>query len=191
MAKSFWASYSTYWSLQLARLKNFLNINPPSEDAKPGLPSGMMDLHQLAKNKQEPQAPTGMDKMSDPKSAESKSSDVPNSKVPPSKQPTLDSSRILTSLPAIPQVGGDLGSAVSEFKRTLAKTWHSPHTFGERGTLLVTGLIQIEGPKGFCVLDVSAAYHPRESRYTVIAGKVRTFQPKSQSPRGDQSSPRN
>lgn len=97
-----------------------------------------------------------------------------------SSRPSLsDISKILSSLPSIPQLGVDLDSAVVEFKRTLAKTWQPPHAFGERGTFVVTGLVKLEGPKAFCVVDIKAAYHPREGRYTQIDGGVKYFIPKS------------
>ena len=177
MVKSFWASYSTYWSLQIARLKQLLNVDP-SEGSKPALPPGMVTLDQVNEGgaKKESQSHAQLDKMSDPKS-----SDVSSAKA--SSRPTLsDTSKILSSVPGIPQVGGDLGSAVQEFKKTLAKNWQPPHAFGERGTFLVTGLVRIEGPKAYCVVDIKAAYHPRERRYTQIAGGVKYLIPKRQGP---------
>ena len=185
MAKSFWASYSTYWSLQVARVKQFLNINSGSENSDSRLPSGMTDLEQLPRTnaEQESQAPTPMDKISDPKS-----SDISGAKHS-SKTTASDGSRILTSLPPIPQVGGDMGSAVMAFKQTLANTWRPPDAYVERGAFLVSGLIQIEGPKGLCVVDVSAVYHPKQSRYKFISGKVRSLQHKKQFPRGDRPNP--
>jgi hypothetical protein len=178
MAKSFWASYSTYWSLQVARIKQLLNVTPSSDSSKPGLPPGMMNLDQIQESgaNKASQSNSKLDKMADPKA-----SDVSGAKG--SSRPTLsDSSKILSSLPSIPQVGGDLGSAVMEFKRTLAKTWRPPNAFGERGTFVVTGLVRLEGSKAFCVVDIKAAYHPKEGRYTQIAGGVKYFIPKKQGP---------
>lgn len=178
MAKSFWASYSTYWSLQVARIKQILNVDPSSENSKPGLPPGMMNLDQIQESgaNKASQSNAKLDKMADPKS-----SDVSSGKG--SSRPSLsDISKILSSLPSIPQLGVDLDSAVVEFKRTLAKTWQPPHAFGERGTFVVTGLVKLEGPKAFCVVDIKAAYHPREGRYTQIDGGVKYFIPKKQGP---------
>ena len=178
MAKSFWASYSTYWSLQVARIKQYLNVDPSSENSKPAMPPGMVNLDQIQEGgaNRTSQSHSQLNKMSDPKSTEVSSAKG-------STRPTLsDASKILSSLPSIPQVGGDLGSAVMEFKRTLAKTWQTPHAFGERGTFLVTGLVRMEGPKAFCVLEIKAAYHPREGRYTQVAGGVKYIIPKKQGP---------
>jgi len=181
MAKSFWASYNTYWSLQVARVKQFLNLDSGSGDTKPAIPSGMISLDQIKEKgaKQESQTRAQMDKMSDPKSTEESNNKPPSS----SKPSASDNSWILGSLPAFPKVGGDMSTAIMEFKRTLAKNWQPPSNFGERGTILVSGLVRLEGPKGFCVIDVVAAYHPRDARYTHVKAGVRHFIPKRQGPR--------
>lgn len=176
MIKSFWASYSTFWSLQVARLKQLLNVDP-SKNSRPALPPGMVTLDQVTEGgAKESQSHAQLDKMSDPKS-----SDVDNTKA--ASRPTLsDTSRILGSVPSIPQFGADLSVALQEFKTTLSKTWQPPHAFGERGSFLVTGLVRLEGPKAFCVVDIKAAYHPRERRYTQIATGVKYLIPKRQGP---------
>lgn len=187
MAKAFWASYNTFWSLQLARVKQYLNLDSGSANSSPVIPTGMISLDQIKQKsdqikqngaKQEPQTRTQMNKMSDPKATEESST-----KTPPSKPSATDSSRVLSSLPAFPKVGGDMDSAIMEFKRTLAKNWQPPTDFGERGTILVSGLVRLEGPKGFCVIDVMAAYHPQDARYTHVKAGVRHFIPKRQGPR--------
>ena len=177
MAKSFWASFSTSLSLQYAKFKQYFRLDEDSGNPSSALPSGVTRLDQLQESnaKQEPQTPARMNKLSDPKAGEEGSAKGN------SKQASPESSKILSSLPSIPSVNG---AVVTAFKRTLAKNWKPPLDFGERGTLLVTGLVQIEGPKGACVLDIAASYHPRESRYTHIACGVRNFRPRHQRPRG-------
>ncbi|KAF6233438.1 hypothetical protein HO173_008370 [Letharia columbiana] len=164
--KSLWASYSTYCSLQLARLKQFLNIGPTSSNTSPQLPVGAVTVDQLRENssKQETQNRAQMDKMSDPKS------DVGSTKGS-AKLTSSDGSKIYGSLPSLLQPDSDIGPAIMEFKRTLAKNWHPPGAFGERGTFVVRGDVELKGPKGSCVFEVVADYHPQEARYkTVRAG---------------------
>ena len=177
MIKSFWASYSTYLSLQVARLKQLLNVDP-SKNSKPALPPGMVTLDQVSEGgtKKESQSHAQLDRMSDPKS-----SDVDSAKSS-SRRTLSDASKILGSVPSIPQFGADLSVALQEFKKTLSKNWQQPHAFGERGTFLVMGLVRIEGPKAYCVVDIKAAYHPRERRYTQIASGVKYLIPKRQAP---------
>lgn len=165
-----------YWSLQVARLKQLLNVDP-SKNSKRALPPGMVTLDQVTEGgAKESQSHAQLDKMSDPKS-----SDVDGAKA--SSRPTLsDASKILGSVPSIPQFGADISVALQEFKKTLLKNWQPPFTIGERGTFLVVGLVRIEGPKAYCVVDIKAAYHPRERRYTQIASGVKYLIPKRQGP---------
>lgn len=182
--QSFWASFSTSWSLQFAKVKHYFKLDTNADGAQSSLPRGMTSLDQLQENnaKREPQSPNRMDKMSDPKAAED--NPARGSSKPNPKDPFPDRSKILTNLPTIQSISGDNGAAMTAFKRTLAKNWKPPHEFGERGTLLVSGLVQLEGPKGICVLDVQASYHPKESRYTYVACGIRSFRPRQQRPRG-------
>ena len=64
------------------------------------------------------------------------------------------------------------------FKQTLAKHWQPPHVFGERGNLAVCGEIEVKGPKGRCVIEVVAYYHPREARYTTLGTGLKYYLPR-------------
>lgn len=178
VAKSLWASYSTYCTLQLVRLKQLLNFAPASSKNSPQLPFGAIKVDQLqeSSSKQETQTHAPLDKMSDPKS------DVGSTK-DSSKSASLDGSRIYGSLPALPQPGSDIGPAITQFKRTLAKNWRPPSAYAERGTFVVRGDIELKGPRGSCVLEVLADYHPREAKYTAVRAGFKYFLPKRQSPR--------
>lgn len=177
-AKSLWASYSTYSSLQLIRLKQFLGIAPASSKTSSQLPVGAITVEQLqeSSSKQETQTRAPLDKMSDPKS------DVGSTKGS-AKSASSEDSKIYGSLPSLPQPGSDIDPAVRAFKRTLAKNWHRPSVFGERGTFVVRGDVELKGPKGSCVLQVVADYHPREARYTTLRLGFKYFLPKRQRPR--------
>ena len=122
--------------------------------------------------------PSGTDEMSNSKPKEVGNA---NRSIDTSSQ---QSSKILSLLPSLLKISNDNGPDVKVFKQTLARNWKPPHDFGERGTLLVTGLVQIEGPKAVCVLDIAAAYHPQESRYTHVACGIRNFRPRNQRPKG-------
>ncbi|KAF4311057.1 hypothetical protein GTA08_BOTSDO13236 [Botryosphaeria dothidea] len=50
--------------------------------------------------------------------------------------------------------------AMSIFSTTLLKNWKTPQLEAPRGTIIVTGLIEIRGDKARTVLDVAAAYDP-------------------------------
>ena len=178
VAKSLWASCSTYCSLRLARLQQILKITPASSDDSPQLPVGTLPLDPLREegSSQEPQTRTQMDKMSDPKS------DVGSAKGS-AKPSSPDNSKISRWLPPLPQPDSDMASAITEFKRTLAKNWQRPSAQGERGTIIVRGDIELTGPKASCVLEVVADYHPREARYKSMGIGLKYFLPRRQRPR--------
>ncbi len=182
MASSFWASYTTILSLQMARAKQFLGIKSAPEKQNSQASAGFMDFQHLAKttNKQKSHSSAEIGKTP---GSESKSSEMVPSKSLP-KAASSDAARVLPPLPSIPQPGGDMSSALMAFKRTLAKTWHPPSTPPERGTFVVSGLVELAGSKAVCVLDVQAVYHPRDSRWVVVGIGVRRLQQRKQGPKG-------
>ncbi|MCJ1380806.1 hypothetical protein MMC17_003915 [Xylographa soralifera] len=169
---SFWASTQALWQLQVAKVKNFLNIKPEPDTKRPRFPPGYMNLPRLAqKNEDEPTQPA-----------------LPSPQV---KQPEVaapaaspisagsERAKILWPLPAIPKPSTEMATVTMAFKRNLAKNWKSPSAPAPRGTFMVSGLVELQGPKGVCVMDVQAAYHPQESRWVVIAMGVRRIQKRS------------
>ncbi|KAL8918013.1 MAG: hypothetical protein Q9208_007611 [Pyrenodesmia sp. 3 TL-2023] len=183
LASSVWASQKTLVSLQYDRIKNILaypagSEAPSSEEDSP--PS--MQLQKLSEqtkpSKQEsasesngdfpPEAPTFRKALGEP----------------PSKTGLSDRSRFLPVTPTIPTLGTDTVSAVDAFKETFARTWRPAHAPPERGTVIFSGLVELVGSDGFVVLDVRAAYHPAESRWTQISLVPRRMQPRKQGPRG-------
>ena len=181
VAKSFWASFSASLSLQIAKVKQILNLDADAEIARSPLPPGTKSLDQLQETdaQQKSQPPPRMDKMSDPKSVGEGAS-----KATPKQTSASEVSKILSFLPSLPQVYNENGPAIVAFKRTLARNWKHPHHFAERGTIVMTGLVKIEGSRGVCVVDIAAAYHPEDAKFTHIACGIRNFRPRSQGPRG-------
>lgn len=53
-----------------------------------------------------------------------------------------------------------------------------------RGSLVITGLIEVIGTKGRTTLDVSAAFDPPTNEFVIWSWKPRRIQPKHQRPRG-------
>lgn len=179
VAKSLWAGGRTYCSLQFAKLKQFLNIAPKSSDTGAQLPVGTITLDEFREkgSKEEAQSRSQMDKMSDPKS------DASGTKGS-AKSDSSDASKLYGSLPPLSlESNSDMGTAITEFKRTLAKNWQRPSTHGERGTFVVRGDVEVTGPRGSCVLEVVADYHPREARYMTVGLGVKYYLPRRQRPR--------
>lgn len=181
MAWSLWASYKALWSLQVAKIKNFLNIKSEPASTKQKVAPGYIDFHRLTQMKdKEPPGATVVEA-----STESKTPAL-TPPAPPSSASRSDGAKVFRALPAIPQPGEEMSSALKAFKNTLAKTWRPASAPAPRGTFMISGLVEVEGPKGYCVLDVHAAYHPAESTWVAVAVDVRRVQPKNQGPRGGQ-----
>ena len=53
-----------------------------------------------------------------------------------------------------------------------------------RGTVAVSGLIEVVGTKGKATLDVTAAYDPKDNEFVLSLWRPRRIQPRSQSPKG-------
>ena len=179
IVKSLWASCSTYCSLQLAKLQQVLKTTPASSDDGPQLPVATLpplDPLQEEDSSEETQSRTQMDKMSDPKSDVGSTKGLAKSSSP-------DNSKLSRWLPPLPQPDSDIASAITEFKRTLAKNWHRPSPLGERGTFIVRGDIELTGPQASCVLEVVADYHPQEARYKSVGIGLKYFLPRRQRPR--------
>lgn len=49
---------------------------------------------------------------------------------------------------------------------------------------MVSGLVELTGSKATAVLDVRAAYHPKENRWVAIGVGVRRLQARKQAPKG-------
>lgn len=75
-------------------------------------------------------------------------------------------------------------TALKAFEMTLARKWKQPPALAERGTCLVSGLVQLEGPNAVCVLDVQASYHLQESRWVTCGVALRRMQLRRQVAKG-------
>ncbi|KAL8936771.1 MAG: hypothetical protein Q9216_004756 [Gyalolechia sp. 2 TL-2023] len=183
LASSVWASSKTMTSLQYARLKSVLDFSSDSQTSRPE-DSNETDL----KLQKLPQQAAPQKQKSAPGSA----GDMPvgssffNSAPSESstKHGSSDLSKLLPVLPTLPDVSDDTASAAKAFKKTFNKTWRPANAPPERGTVIFSGMIELVGPKGVAVLDIRAAYHAAESRWTQIAVSPRRVRPKKQSPMG-------
>lgn len=181
VARSLYASYLHLITLRLAKYQQFLNSKLP-EDRR----------HKLFSEEQlRALEPVGFSKLP-PKIKEASGSEagiVSHTEQPPKTKLDRASSSSLPAfppLPSLPETGEDFNLAFKTFKRVLAKTSKDPPLHGERGVCLISGLVEVEGPKAVCVMDVRAFYHPGDSRWVAIAIGVRRMQARQQYPRGEQ-----
>jgi len=87
-------------------------------------------------------------------------------------------------LPGLPSPSSQRPFTLMIFMRSMSQNT-KPYTFDiPRGSILVTGLVEVVGTTGRATLDVDAAYDPKSNEFVVFSYGIRRFQPKRQSPRG-------
>lgn len=75
---------------------------------------------------------------------------------------------------------------IMAFKAKLAQTWRPAPNFPPRGSILVSGLVELDTPKAWLVFDVKAAWDPKTRAYDPRSMHVqlRRMQLKKQGPVG-------
>ena len=168
--------------IQFTKLKSILNISSDSKttSTKASNPS-QLDLKNARRgvnsDKEQPNGQPGSGPSVD-LSASQKTSGQSSSRQASS------TGNLLPELPTSLDLGDDMNSAVTAFKKTLARTWRPTSPPPERGTVLFSGMVEVVGSKGLATLDIAAFYHAAESRWTNISIGVRRVQSRKQGPRG-------
>ena len=109
---------------------------------------------------------------------------------PPSKAVSVaDFSKMSTAEQRLHNLGlrgtmQDFRTALHVFQHSLIKTWNIPQISPERGSIMISGLVELVGSKATCVCDIRAAYHPKENRWVALSIDVRRMQANKQSPKG-------
>ncbi|KAH8817136.1 hypothetical protein F5884DRAFT_778527 [Xylogone sp. PMI_703] len=186
LAQSFWAFTKVLVAQEFQQLANILGIK--TEQSSPAFdPIEMLRQRQLQRPNPAP-SPNG-----------------------PPKQPTLtDAATAMGSMsfpPKTPMVGKDsqdvdttAGPAtkvgmslhahfmrpIMAFKMKLAQTWRSANAMPPRGSVIVSGMVEINAPKAWLVFDVTAAWDPKTKAYDTksLVLRLRRVQMKKQWPAG-------
>jgi hypothetical protein len=73
----------------------------------------------------------------------------------------------------------------NKFWTTLKSKWKpTPISTATRGSLIVSGVMGIEGPKGSLVMQVKAHYHPTDDKFESVSVGILRASPKNLSPLG-------
>jgi hypothetical protein len=77
-------------------------------------------------------------------------------------------------------------NAVMAFQQKMAQTWRPVRNFPPRGSILLSGLVELDAPKAWITLDVKAAWDPKTKAFDQhsMEIKLRRLQPKRQHPPG-------
>jgi hypothetical protein len=76
--------------------------------------------------------------------------------------------------------------AIVAFKLKLQQTWKPAPNYPPRGSILVTGFVEVDSPKAWLVFDVKAAWDPKTKSYDARSMQLslRRMQMKKQGPLG-------
>ena len=157
---SLWASYKTLWDTSITKIRKALDMKPLDKRFPPGF--AFLQLENAENERDNNRAA---------------SSENGNQET---KQTANQWSKLL---PPLPQPGPDYANASRAFKKTLAKKWNRTVDLElPRGTILMSGLLELNGPKAICVLEVKAAYEVRASQWLAVGVGIRREQPRRQTP---------
>ena len=187
VAVSLWSSYSTLCSLQLARAKGLLGFKSGEQVISPSA-TKTLEFQKLAEGEEDDdsQSNANFDE-----GDEKFDSELATASTLPSKaESAADLSKMSKTEQRLHNLGlrgtmQDFGAAVHVFQHSLLRTWKPPRVPPERGSIIISGLVELVGSRATCVLDVRAAYHPKENRWVGIHIGVRRVQAKRQSPKGN------
>ena len=156
-----WDSYKALWDSSVAKIRKAFDPQEPNKRFPPGFALPQKESTQ---------------------ETESDKSKSKNHAAPTLSQ---NSSQWARMLPPLPVPGEDYANASRAFKKRLAKNWHKGINLEPpRGTILVSGLVEVHGPKGLCLVDVRAAYEPRNSQWVALACGFRRVKDRFQKPKG-------
>jgi hypothetical protein len=158
-----------------------LTVQSKQEDTDGTSPTASISLPRVARAGQNEETPlnAGTKKPSRPE-AQGDSFEDGGTRDHSEVTPSSGKTRLARNFPSLDH---DLRTALYAFAKTLTKNWTEPRPV-QRGACIVSGLVEIEGSKAVCIIDVQASYHIQESRWIELTLGIRRLQPRSLSPRG-------
>jgi len=114
----------------------------------------------------------------------SSSSSSPSSQSNDGESPPGSSGETAPRLPSIVPRGESKPVTLALMMQNLRKHRAHVHIEPPRGSIVVTGLIEVIGTRGRTTLDVTAAFDPKADEYLVWSWRPRRIQPKRQVPKG-------
>ena len=99
-------------------------------------------------------------------------------------QSNPDGSEVVPRLPSIVPRGESKPVTLALFMQNLKKHRTHVHIEPPRGSIVVSGMVEVLGARGQVTLDVTAAFDSKADEYLVWSWKPRRIQPKRQHARG-------
>ncbi|KAF1992614.1 hypothetical protein K402DRAFT_399701 [Aulographum hederae CBS 113979] len=184
---TFWSFYATskfIFKQSMQRLKQGLGIEPSTQDRHQQIlnhSKNTRDIVDALRNKQSPFRPGSGDSSTGETPGQPTSTITPPSNIPKGAPGQRGSFPQITEMQA---PGSRNPQAYAIFFSSLVKNQKKFSRDPPRGTIVVSGLIEILGSKARITLDVTAAYDPKRNEYVVISAAPRQFTRKVQVPKG-------
>jgi hypothetical protein len=168
---------------RLARMFGFVNVPPP-----PSMDQLLSQYQAHLKNSGMP-TEAGPPKPKKPQTiADSQKTMVTTTSAPEKSNVTRKDDEL--DMEVISKFGQQLQAhffrPIFAFKQKFAQTWRPAPNYPPRGSILVSGLVELDSPKAWLVFDVKAAWDPKTKSYDArsMQLKLRRMQLKKQGPLG-------
>ena len=182
MSSSIWASYTALFHHNVAKIREVIGFKSDGKEQAYPVDSPMLPRASAKRSEARPDLPAdGTLTESSTDSLTADAASKPTSDKPSSSGPKQD---VLPPLPAVPQLGANTSTAITAFKKNLARTWRPALDYPPRGTFYVSGLVEVVGPKAMAVIDVRASYNPKSSQWEEMVLGVRRLRKRKQVPLG-------
>ena len=181
LIKSFWSFTKVMFVDDAKRIAGILGIK--SSPPPPSLEQLLARHQQLMKGPQIP-SKDGPPELAQPPSDGTKAITAPTtsekSTVTGKKENETEISATAMALQ------GHILRATMAFKAKMAQTWRPAPNYPPRGSILVSGLVELDSPKAWLVFDVKAAWDPKTRSYDARSMHIalRRMQLKKQGPVG-------
>lgn len=187
LAQSFWAFAKVLVAQELQQLSNMLGIknNQPPQAFDPI--EMLRQRHMQRPNPApSPDGPPKQPSLTDAATA------MGTISFPPKTTPVVgkDSQELDATAGPATKVGMSLHAhfmrPIMAFKLKLAQTWRSAASIPPRGSIIVSGMVEINAPKAWLVFDVTGAWDPKTKSYDSksMVLRLRRVQMKKQWPAG-------
>lgn len=184
--QSFWSFGKTLLNQHAATVGEFFGIQPAPQNSFEEILAKHTKRPMITSGKTDESSGNSVPPRSYPESASGKT-------IPESPTAAKDETGLVNS----PSFTGSLlstmqfhtGSALMAFKTTFLQTWKSARTYPPRGSIIVSGLVELDAPRAWLVVDIKAAWDPKTKSFDrkSMNLSIRRMQMKKQAPLGGYS----
>ncbi|KIW07930.1 uncharacterized protein PV09_01837 [Verruconis gallopava] len=180
--KASWASIKYQFDIQANKVREYLGLQPKIDPEVALIKASLRErpnTKHFGSGNNSPKTPANpLSKGFPPQPITSPSGQNAEASNSESSEPSIP------RLPSIVPRGENKPVTLALFLHNLRKNRGPTPIEPPRGSVVVTGLIEVIGTNGRVTLDVSAAFDPRSDEYVLWSWRPRRIQPKAQRPKG-------